>query len=153
MTALQFFGRGIWQVFFRISGREIVFFSFLDIFFGFWVKVFFGFLGGVKICFYLMAYGSFRLLDLLINSGLWIWSQFQAIWTLKMAFLGPVQSYSIWGFRSLRFKKNRIETGSNRILTGKLCFFRLFFDVGILTKWFLSLRTLQSEMLKDRLHL
>ncbi|CAB4495896.1 unnamed protein product [Rhizophagus irregularis] len=157
-----------------------------------------------------MAYGSFRLLDLLINSGLWIWSRFQAIWTLKMAFLGPVQSYSIWGFRSLRFKKNRIETGSNRILTGKLFssqiltvlldyfkgdiltvgpflfrrlgldiriglltsgfepfwmqffkslwtwnigFFRLFFDVGILTKWFLSLRTLQSEMLKDRLHL
>ncbi|UZO18281.1 uncharacterized protein OCT59_009597 [Rhizophagus irregularis] len=27
-TALQFFGRGIWQVFFRISGREI------DIFWG-----------------------------------------------------------------------------------------------------------------------
>ncbi|CAB4427456.1 unnamed protein product [Rhizophagus irregularis] len=79
-----FFGRGIWQVFF-------------------------GFLGGVKICFYLMAYGSFRLPDLLINSGLWIWSRFQAIWTLKMAFLGPVQSYSIWGFRSLRFKKIGFE--------------------------------------------
>ncbi|PKC04387.1 hypothetical protein RhiirA5_502801 [Rhizophagus irregularis] len=58
-TALQFFERGIWQVFFRISGREIVFFL------GFWAKVFFGSLGGVKICFYLMAYGSFRLLDLL----------------------------------------------------------------------------------------
>ncbi|CAB4427983.1 unnamed protein product [Rhizophagus irregularis] len=83
-TALQFFGRGIWQVFFRISGHEI------DIFLGFWVKVFFGFLGGVKICFYLMAYGSFRLLDLDMDSG-----------------FGPVQSYSIWGFRSLRFKKNR----------------------------------------------
>ncbi|CAB4427984.1 unnamed protein product [Rhizophagus irregularis] len=65
-TALQFFGRGIWQVFFRISGHEIVF--------GYWT---------------------------------WIWIRFQAIWTLKMAFLGPVQSYSIWGFRSLRFKKNR----------------------------------------------
>ncbi|CAB5394661.1 unnamed protein product [Rhizophagus irregularis] len=136
-----------------------------------------------------MAYGSFRLLDLLINSGLWIWSRFQAIWTLKMAFLGPVQSYSIWGFRSLRFKKNRIETGSNRILTGKLFssqiltvlldYFKgdilvvlslsgceippssfsslsglgILAFLGFFSIWFLSLRTLQSEMLKDRLHL
>uniref|UniRef100_U9SQU0 Uncharacterized protein n=1 Tax=Rhizophagus irregularis (strain DAOM 181602 / DAOM 197198 / MUCL 43194) TaxID=747089 RepID=U9SQU0_RHIID len=36
-----------------------------------------------------MAYGSFRLLDLLINSGLWIWSR--AIWTLKMEMSFNVQ--------------------------------------------------------------
>ncbi|PKY50165.1 hypothetical protein RhiirA4_423524 [Rhizophagus irregularis] len=86
-------------VFFRISGREIGKF-----FLGFWAKVFFGSLGGMKICFYLMAYGSFQLLDLLtLNFGYEVGNftfllsffliffslfKFQAIWTLKMGYLG-----------------------------------------------------------------
>ncbi|CAB5361802.1 unnamed protein product [Rhizophagus irregularis] len=74
------------------------FFEYLGFFFlGFWAKVFFGSLGGVKICFYLMAYGSFRLLDLLtLNFGY----GFQAIWTLKMAFLSQFR-HSTWRFDSV----------------------------------------------------